>query len=139
MTRNRRALAIDWGRDETLRTLHTVWSHYIQSFAGLREITSPFLSWGLGSHKILSASIKSTLGEAKHEVMILRQEEKNFELLQSVEGKLRVCCLSWYTAESKKRADETSNRQVRELRGENNFDFSPSCATPILRFVHALS
>lgn len=40
-----------------------------------------------GSHKIISASIKSALGEAKHEMMILRQEEKNFELLRSVEGK----------------------------------------------------
>ncbi len=39
---------------------------------------------------MISASIKSTLGEAKHEVMIVRQEEKNFELLRSVEGKLRL-------------------------------------------------
>lgn len=38
------------------------------------------------SHKMISASIKASLGEAKHEVTILRQEEKNLELLRSVEG-----------------------------------------------------
>lgn len=40
----------------------------------------------MGSHKMISASIKTSLGEAKHAVMILRQEEKNLELLRSVEG-----------------------------------------------------
>lgn len=41
-------------------------------------------------HKVIDAATKVRMGEAKHQFMMLRQEEKNIEMLRFVEGEIYI-------------------------------------------------
>lgn len=42
-------------------------------------------------HRVISAANKVCMAEANHELALMRQEEKNVELLRSIEGEHSIC------------------------------------------------